>query len=195
MKQYISSLHQLSQKDLLDRKTFIAEREILLHMVMEEKKKRTVFLGENASITFESAFLIWFQIQEMLRIEHDAKPEEELEVYAPLVPTKEKLTFTFMLEYPNPEVRKQQLLRLKNIEAHIYLQINDQKIYAKQIDALKDASEKASAVNFLFFDLSKITTQDIQKHKPAVGCDHPSYCTQTLVSDAFFEILHKEYLE
>ena len=71
------------------------------------KKLRRLAVGPDASFYFECYETMWYQIQEMLRIEKggDAQLAEELAAYNPLVPKGRELVATVMFEI-NDETRR-----------------------------------------------------------------------------------------
>ena len=96
--------------------------------VMAHKKNRQLPVGPNATLYFEDALTIQYQIQEMLRIERifeAAGIQEELDAYNPLIPDGSNWKATFMLEYEVEAERKKQLARLINIEKKIWVRIKD----------------------------------------------------------------------
>jgi hypothetical protein len=71
--------------------------------VIELKKNRRVSVGDNLTFLFENRDTVLFQIQEMVRTERivaDAKVQEEIDAYAPLVPTEGELSATLFIEIP-----------------------------------------------------------------------------------------------
>ena len=71
-------------------------------------------LGGFASIHFEDALTIAYQVQEMLRLERIFEPDliqAELDVYNPLVPDGSNWKATLMFEYPDAEERSDALGR------------------------------------------------------------------------------------
>ena len=69
-----------------------------------------------------------YQVQEMLRVERIFESEaiaEELEAYNPLIPGRQQLKATLMLEYPDVAERRAALERLIGIEHRVYLEVGD----------------------------------------------------------------------
>ena len=80
---------------------------------------RRVNIGDHITLYFESALTIQYQIQEMLRIEKIFEKDairEEFDAYTPLIPDRENLKATMMIEYVDEEVRRRELVKLNGIE-------------------------------------------------------------------------------
>ena len=102
----------LRHEDLFTLEKYARERPAFRAKVMAHKKLRLVELGKHASLHFEDALTMQYQVQEMLRLERIFEPEliqEELDVYNPLIPDGCNWKATFMVEYPDVEERKRQL--------------------------------------------------------------------------------------
>ncbi|MFO1116130.1 MAG: DUF3501 family protein [Beijerinckiaceae bacterium] len=149
--------------------------------VMAHKKVRLVQLGNHASLHFEDALTMQYQVQEMLRLERIFEPEliqEELDVYNPLIPDGRNWKATFMVEYPDVEERRVALAKLVGIERAVYVQVAD---FARVTpianeDLQRETEGKTSAVHFLRFEL----TADMAAAAKAgaairAGIDHPNY--------------------
>jgi len=145
------------------------------------KTLRRVPLGPNASLHFEDELTMLYQVQEMIRLERMYEPEliqEELDVYNPLIPDGSNWKATLMLEFPDPEERKLQLVRLKGFEQAVWFQIADwprTKPIANE-DLERDAEAKTSAVHFLRFELTRDMASAAKQGAPVrFGVDHPNY--------------------
>ncbi|HAL43059.1 MAG TPA: DUF3501 domain-containing protein, partial [Gammaproteobacteria bacterium] len=96
--------------------------------VITHKQQRQIALGPNATLYFEDALTMKYQIQEMLRVERifDASEiEEELSAYNPLIPDGSNWKATFMIEYGNAEERRVALAKLGGIEETLWVQVDD----------------------------------------------------------------------
>ncbi len=146
--------------------------------VMEHKKNRRLALGTNATLYFEDAMTMQYQVQEMLRIEKifDANGiQEELDVYNPLIPNGSNWKATFMVEFPDVDERQAMLTRLIGIEDRIWMQVGDLPRICPIADEDLERSngEKTSAVHFLRFELSADQVQSLKSGAPlAAGIDH-----------------------
>ncbi len=171
----------ITRSSLLSLEAYHKERPEMRHKAIDERRIRTVHLGEHLTMIFENEFLMRYQIQEMLRVEKtfdDAGIQDELDAYNPLVPDGSNFKATMMLEYPNEADRKIALSKLVGVEKHVFIEVEGQaRVYAIADEDLERSSEeKTSAVHFMRFEL----TEDMKKVLKAgaqmmVGCDHKGY--------------------
>jgi hypothetical protein len=158
--------------------------------VMAHKKNRLVALGDHASLHFEDALTMQYQVQEMLRLERIFEPEliqDELDVYNPLVPDGANWKATFMLEYPDVEQRKVALAKLIGIEDAVWVQVADfarvTPVANEDLDRTTD--DKTSAVHFLRFELTPdMVTAAKAGAQIRAGVAHPNYRAETGLSPA-----------
>jgi hypothetical protein len=149
--------------------------------VLAHKANRKVHLGPNATLYFEDALTLQYQIQEMLRIEKvfDAEGiQDELDAYNPLMPNGSNWKATFMIEYGDVGERRQALSQLIGIEDKIWVQIGaHDKVYSiANEDLPRSTEEKTSAVHFMRFELTAEMVNDAKSGaKLRMGSDHPNY--------------------
>ncbi len=103
---------------------FCLQRPQLLQDIMELKSMRRVALGPDMTVLFEHPRLIWWHIQEMLRIEKGGEKQlhEEWSVYSPMLPSAKFLTLTLMIEIFDPLLRKKVLGVRTGIENTLFLE-------------------------------------------------------------------------
>lgn len=148
--------------------------------VMAHKNIRRIALGEHVSLLFEDEKTIRYQIQEMLRIEKTFEAEgiqDELDAYNPLVPDGRNFKATMMIEYPNPEIRKVELRKLKGVEARVWVQVEGrEKVWAiADEDLERENDEKTSSVHFMRFELDEDMAAALKYGVGlAMGIDHPA---------------------
>ena len=149
--------------------------------VMAHRKLRSVRLGENINLQFESEMTIRYQIQEMLRVEkifEDEGIEQEIEVYAPLVPDGSNWKATMMIEYTDVNERKRELARLIGVEDRLFVEVEGHKrVYAIADEDLdRETDEKPSAVHFPRFQLTPAMCAAVKAGAGVkAGCDHTNY--------------------
>jgi len=158
--------------------------------VIAHRKLRSVQLGENLHLQFESETTIRYQIQEMLRIEKVFEEEgilQEIEAYAPLMPTGSNWKATLMLEYTDVNERKRELARLIGIEDRMYVEVEGQsRVYAIADEDLdRENDEKTSAVHFVRFELTPTMRAAVLAGAAVkLGCDHTHYpAHQTIAAE------------
>jgi len=152
-------MEKLTKEKLLSLEAYDGQRDQFRTEVMEHKRNRRLELGMNATLYFEDAVTMQYQVQEMLRIERifdEAGIHEELEAYNPLIPDGTNWKATFMLEFPDINERKGMLSRLIGVEEKVWMQVGDlDKIWPiADEDLERTDEEKTSAVHFLRFELS-----------------------------------------
>ena len=175
--------------DLWSREHFLSKRADLLPEILCLKAQRRLPIGPHATVLFESKILIWWQIQEMLRIESGAHPEEELMVYRCLMPTDRCLSMSLFLEFPEPEERRDKLILLAGLQDHVFFRFGPYTVPARSDHAF---SEKASAVNF-----QKICFTPDQKDlfcrsfvHSTLSIEHPVYThSGTLSKDLWMQLV------
>jgi len=161
--------------------TYARERASFRAKVLEHKKNRTVQLGEHVTLQFEDELTVRYQVQEMLRIERifeDEGIQGELDVYNPLIPDGGNWKATMLIEYPDPDERRQMLGKLKGIERRVWVQIDDcERVFAiADEDLERETEEKTSSVHFLRFELSAAMREHLRRGaRVVVGVDHPQY--------------------
>ena len=175
----------ITRDSLLTLEAYAKARPAMRAQVMEEKKLRRVFLGDNLLLLFENELLIRYQIQEMLRIERTYEEDgilAELEAYGPLVPDGSNLKVTMQIEYPDESQRRVQLQRLKGVEDRVWLRVAgfDRVFAIADEDLERENDEKTSSVHFLRFQLTAgMVAAAKQGAALSVGIDHPEYLANT----------------
>jgi uncharacterized protein DUF3501 len=174
-------VNAITRDSLMSLEEYARQRSAFRRRVIEHKKQRTVALGPNLTLVFEDELTIRYQIQEMLRIEktfEEAGIVDELEVYLPLVPGGADWKATMMLEYPDPDVRKHWLERLKGVEDRVWVRVAgfDAVFAIADEDLERENETKTSAVHFLRFPLSQPMVAALRGGAGlAMGVDHPEY--------------------
>lgn len=158
-------MNKLNRSDLFSLEEYSIERESFRNRVLEEKKSRKVYIGENVVLLFENKNTIQYQIQEMLRIEKIFDSEginEELDAYNPLIPDGANLKAVMLIEYPNVEERKEKLKILKGIERKIWIKVGSHnKVFAiADEDLEREDDTKTSAVHYLRYEFGAAMIND-----------------------------------
>ncbi len=171
----------LRASDLMSLEEYHKARPEFRARVIAHKRDRQVAVGDNATLYFEDALTIQYQVQEMLRIERIFEAEaieDELEVYTPLIPDGSNLKATFMVEYPDQEERRRALERLVGIEDAVYVRVAgfDPVAAIADEDLDRATEEKTSAVHFLRFELTPSMADALRAGAElSIGIDHPNY--------------------
>jgi hypothetical protein len=158
--------------------------------VIAHKKNRQLPIGAHATLYFEDALTMQYQVQEMLRLERMFEPEpiqQELDVYNPLIPDGHNWKATFMVEYGDENERRAALAKLIGIEKKVWLQVGGcEKTYPIANEDLdRETEEKTSAVHFLRFELTPQMIAAAKGGAPLhAGIDHDQYRESVSVPEA-----------
>lgn len=175
------SSQKLSRDSLYSLEEYSNIRNDFRKKVIEHKKDRQVHIGPHATLYFEDALTMQYQVQEMLRIERIFEAEgieEELSAYNPLIPDGSNWKATFMVEYDDPEERKVALQRMVGIEDRVWVQIEGyDKVFAiADEDLERTTQDKTSSVHFMRFELSDAMIAAVKEGaRVSMGIDHKNY--------------------
>ena len=178
----------ITPESLMSLEAYTKWRKVHKPEVIAHRKLRSVQLGEHVNLQFESETTIRYQIQEMLRIEKVFEEEgivQEIEAYAPLVPTGTNWKATMMLEYTDVNERKRELGRLIGIEDRMFVEVQGYaRVYAIADEDLdRENEEKTSAVHFVRFELTPAMCAAVKAGAMVkMGCDHTHYPAHVEVS-------------
>jgi len=151
-------MQKLKPTDLFSLEQYSRNRPAIRAKVMEHKRSRQVGVGPNLMWLFEDRLTVQYQVQEMLRTERIFEAEgiaDELAAYNPLIPDGGNWKVTLLIEYPDPEVRKVQLEKLRGVEDRCWVQVAGcGRLFAIADEDLERENEtKTSAVHFLRYEL------------------------------------------
>jgi hypothetical protein len=173
-------MKKLVEADLLSLEKYSRERADFRARVIAHKKNRQLSVGPNLMWLFEDRLTVQYQVQEMLRTERIFEAEgiaDELAAYNPLIPDGGNWKVTLLIEYPDPEVRKVQLEKLRGIEDRCWVQVAGcARLFAIADEDLDRENEtKTSAVHFLRFELDAAMAAALKSGAVlSVGVDHPN---------------------
>lgn len=171
---------RIDRTSLMTLEAYARERPQFRAKVIAHKKNRTVQLGEHLMLIFEDELTVRYQVQEMLRAERIFEEEGiqgELDAYNPLVPDGRNLKATLMLEYPDPDERRQRLQELIGVEDKVWIRVEGHEpVWAiADEDLERDNEQKTSSVHFLRFELSEDMARALKNGAGlAIGVDHPA---------------------
>ena len=171
----------ITPESLMTLEAYTKYRKLHKPDIMAHRKLRSVALGENITLQFESETTVRYQIQEMLRIEKVFEEDgilQEIEAYAPLVPDGSNWKATMLLEYPDINERKRELARLIGVEDRMFVEVEGQaRVYAIADEDLdRENDEKTSAVHFVRFELTPAMSAAVKAGASVkLGCDHTNY--------------------
>jgi len=171
----------ISPESLMSLEAYTKWRKVHKPEVIAHRKLRSVRLGDHVNLQFESETTIRYQIQEMLRIEKVFEEEgilQEIDAYAPLVPSGTNWKATMMIEYTDVIERKRELSRLIGVEDRMFVEVEGHaRVYAIADEDLdRENDEKTSAVHFVRFEFIAPTCAAIKAGAAVkIGCDHTNY--------------------
>ena len=180
----------LTHDDLLSLEAYAKQRVDFRTRVLTHKRDRKVRIGEHVTLLFEDRLTIQYQIQEMLRAEKIFEAEgiaEELDSYNSLIPDGGNLKCTMLIEYADVELRKRELLRLRNIEHEVQLVVGDHApiTAVADEDLPRSNDEKTAAVHFLRFELGAAAVADFKRGAHATfRIKHPNYRAEARLTES-----------
>lgn len=184
-------LRALTPENILPLAQFARERPVHHKRLKEIKAPRRVAVGPFVTFYFENFHTLWWQVQEMLRIEDNsglAHIQEEIDAYVPLLPRGREWTATVMFEIPDATERKALLNRLGHVETCFFLAVGGERIQAQPTDTLARTTPdgKTSAVHFIRFPLTESALQFIEANEGDVTVEitHPEYAHRAQLSPA-----------
>jgi hypothetical protein len=182
-------VRKLAASDLLSLEHYSRERDGFRARILAHKKDRKLGVGPSTMWLFEDRLTVQYQVQEMLRTERIFEAEgiaEELAAYNPLIPDGRNWKATLLIEFPDPQIRKVQLEKLRGVEDRCWVQVAGQeRVFAIADEDLERENEvKTSAVHFLRFELSDAMAASLRGGAAlTAGVDHPEYRHELVVAD------------
>ena len=171
----------ITPDNLMSLEAYSKYRKTNKESILADRKLRSVHLGENMTLQFESEMTVRYQIQEMLRIEKIFEEDgivQEIDVYAPLVPDGSNWKATMLIEYPDENERRRELARLIGVEDRMFIEVEGHaRVYAIADEDLdRENDEKTSAVHFVRFELDAAMRKAVLAGAGVkLGCDHTNY--------------------
>lgn len=192
----------LTAQDLYSLEQYSAHRPDYKRRAVEHRKRRQIKLGNNMTLHFEDRVTVQYQIQEMLLIERTFNTQgiqDELDAYNPLIPTGTNLKATLTIEYSDPQIRQQQLSRLRGVEDRVFVQVEGHDpVYAIADEDLdRSTDEKTAAVHFLRFELTEAMIKSLRESQIGltVGVDHENYSHSTPVHASTINSLIADFVD
>jgi len=191
----LTMTQSITRSDLMSLEQYAEKRAEFRQQVIAHKKHRQIALGPNVTLYFEDRLTLLYQIQEMLRIEKVFEADginEELNAYNPLIPDGRNFKATFMIEYPDAQMRAAQLAKMVGIEDLVWMQVGEHdKIWSIADEDLPRSNEtKTSAVHFMRFEVSDDMARDLKSGADwHIGVQHPVYTYDLAISGATRESL------
>ncbi|PCH64918.1 MAG: hypothetical protein COC09_00110 [Gammaproteobacteria bacterium] len=182
-------MKKINHEDLLSLEEYSKKRDEIRTHTMAHKEKRRLNIGENAFLYFEDTTTMYYQVQEMLRIERLFDAEEikqELDTYNPLIPDGTNWKATFMLQYGDIPTRRAELGKLLDIEDKIWVEVEGcERIYGIANEDLdRKDPEKTSSVHFMRFELPGDTVLAVKMSAEIkFGINHDNYRQEVVLPE------------
>lgn len=165
-------MRPIQRNEVLDLGEYETIRPRFRARVIEEKKRRRVAVGPEATAVFENRDTVLLQIQEMLRTERITRESgiaHEIETYNAQIPAEGELSCTLMVgELPEREARDKKLRDLLGVEKTVALWVDGERFGAVS-DPKFLLADMASAVMFLKFPLSAKAVKALREAAAGTG--------------------------
>ncbi len=167
-----------------------AERARIIAM----KVDRRVGVGDNLTLLFENRDTVLYQIQEMCRTERivdEAKIQDEIDAYRPLLPAPGELSATLFIEIPElarmsqEDVRKT-VNRFQGLDRDsVFLVVGPHRIPAR-FESGHTKEEKMAAVHYVRFPVPAEARAALARAESPVRLvvEHPAYQAEADLSPA-----------
>lgn len=112
-------MKRLTREDLLPSEEYERQRERIRSEIIELKRRRRISVGPVITLVFENRETLRFQVQEMVRVERIVDPgkiQDELDVYNELLPSREELSATLLIEITEQTKMKEWLDRFMGLD-------------------------------------------------------------------------------
>ncbi len=185
----------ITRNSLMTLEAYSKARKTLKTQVIAHRRRRSVVLGEHLNLQFEDEQTIRYQIQEMLRIEKifdEDGIQQEIDVYAALLPDGSNWKATMLIEYPDEHERRRELARLIGVEDRMFVEVEGhERLYAIADEDLERENEvKTSAVHFLRFEFPPAARAAVRAGAAVkIGCDHRNYPAHVMVAAETLAVL------
>lgn len=176
----------LSTNDLWPLEVYEGVRNQFRKEVIEAKKDRRVTVGPWMTFVFENRLTVTFQVQEILRIERIAKPEqvaEELEGFNTMLPGRGQLSATLLIELRGTDAEvKAELARLYGLSKHLWLEVKGRRLRGEMEGGREEPGRGAAAVQYVRFEVPD--PKALLEGPAALVVDHPAYGHRVELADA-----------
>jgi hypothetical protein len=178
----------ITLSDILDLTKYEKARAESRKRVIEEKRHRRVQVGPVMTFVFENRTTVLFQIQEMVRTERlvdDKAIQHEIDVYSELLPKRNELSATLLVEITEKDKIRSTLDSLVGLpNDSVFLTIGEREI-ATQFDEEQSDENRISAVQYVRW---KLTDEDVERIRlgavpVAIVIRHPNYRHATQFTD------------
>jgi hypothetical protein len=174
--------------DLLNIADYEKARPAFRKRVMDAKQNRRISVGPIMTFVFENRETVLFQIQEMMRTErlvHDDQIQHEIETYRRLLPSKNELSATLLIEITEKDEIRPKLDSLVGLpNDSVFLLIGDMEI-PTIFDEEQSEDGRISAVQYVRWKLDAVDIERMRLGQTEVGIRvrHANYDYYTKFTD------------
>lgn len=182
-------MNPLTPADILPIPAFLAARPALEREVIRQKEARRLALGPNLTFLFENRVTLRWQVQEMCRVEQIVEPgaiQHEIDTYNGLLPRRDELSATLLVEYTDIPERDRMLVALQGLSNHVRLEIEGAGAARAVFDGEQYNERRISSVQFVRFPLTAEQVDalcDLRRGARFV-VDHPAYAATVALAGA-----------
>jgi len=148
-------MSKLQREELLDFITYNEQREALRPRYMESKRVRRIQHGEALTFLFENRDTVYYQVQEMMRIEQIVRESDilhELQTYNELIGGPGELGCTLLIGIDSEARRDEKLGAWMDLLDHLYMVLEDGSRIGATWDPRQVGETRLSSVQYLKFD-------------------------------------------
>lgn len=190
----------ITRQDLLPLNTYRHRRDEYIQKMIAYKNQRRIKLAQNISILFENRQTVLFQIQELINSEDltdTNELNEYIEIYSGMLPQENELSATLFIELDNQDLLADLLIKLKGIEHHLTLMIDNEPIKAV-FEEEHDDREFTTSVHYLKFPLTQaaknlLLNEPADKLNVSLNLNHPNLSEKVTLSAASISSLQKDF--
>jgi hypothetical protein len=192
-------MNQVALSEILDIAQYEKARDEFRRRIIALKKNRRLPVGPRVTFVFENHDTVLFQIQEMMRAErivNDDAIQHEIDTYNQLLPGKNELAATMLIELPDAARIRDEITKFHGVNTGeaTYIQIGDERLPGV-FDAGQSDDRRISAVQYARFRFN-----DAQRETFATGAspaslviNHPNYHHDTIIEGAVRDELTKDF--
>lgn len=189
----------ITRQDLIPLGTYRQGRDEYIRKMIAYKNIRRIKLAPTISLLFENRNTVLFQIQELINSEDLTDPnelDEYISIYAGMLPNENEFSATLFIELDNQELLGELLKKLKGIEHHLTLFVDNEPMQAV-FEEVHDDRDFTTSVHYLKFPLTEkaknlILNGPVDELNVTVSLDHPQLTEKVQLSSKTVESLQKD---
>ncbi|HEY8459947.1 MAG TPA: DUF3501 family protein, partial [Blastocatellia bacterium] len=148
-------MNKVAFSEILDIAQYEKARDEFRRRIIALKKNRRLPVGPRVTFVFENHDTVLFQIQEMMRAErivNDDAIQHEIDTYNQLLPGKNELAATMLIELTDPARIRDEITKFHGVNSgeNTYIQIGDERLPGV-FDAGQSDERRISAVQYVRF--------------------------------------------